>query len=163
MLSEFFESFTTTTVQVSWSHQERASAVQFTSDLRTCIDRAVLRRCTMKDSSESWYFDDNAGESVARSLTKRTGAQVSVLVEEGHVEHVRIEKPKLGLPDPSNNRATPSKAKKTSISSHVKSQRKLEVLSPPVTLRKRSLVDEPSFEAAFSQQPPCRVARCSGR
>ena len=88
--------------------------------------------------------------------------QISDVVEEGRVEYLPVVSPALGPSGPSNIRASPSKWMRKISRSSVKLPRKFEILSPPVTPQKRSLVEYPSFTSALTARASRGMSRRSG-
>ena len=162
ILSEFVgiaDSITSSPVYAPWSVVESTCVSQVITDLSACWDRVVVRRRTVKDTSERWYHGGTAWSETA----SRPGVRISDVVEGGRVEYVPVAPPALGPPRPSRIHSSSSKRKRKVTRSPVKLPRRIEVSSPPASPPRRSLVEDPSFASALaastSRGKSCRSGR----
>ena len=102
---------TSSPVYAPWSVVESACASRAITDLCACWDRAVLRRRSAIDTSERWYI----GGSTRSETASRPGVRISDVVEEGHIEYVRVAAPALGPPGPSRTRFPPVSGREKSL------------------------------------------------
>ena len=141
MLSEsgaIADSITSIPVYAPWRFVESACASHVVTDLLACWERVVLRRRTAKDISERWYYAGTPRKETASKPRVRNSGRV----EEGRVEYVPVALPGLGPPGPNKIRSSSSKGKRKISRIPMKLPLKFEVCSPPVSLQRRSLVED---------------------
>ena len=153
------DSITSSPVYAPWIVVESASASQVITDLCACLDRVVLRRRTAKDTSERWYH----GGTPRSKTPSRPGVRIPDVVEEGSVEYVPVAPPALGPPGLRKIRSSSSKWKRKITRSPVKLPRRFEVWSPPASLQRQSLVEDPSFASALAAPVYHGKSRRTGR
>ena len=165
MLSEaaaISDSITSSSVYVPWSSVESESSARIISDVKTCFNKALERRRLVKDASEQWYrlgaVRPSSGES-----SSQYGVRISTVVEEGKVDYVPVAAPSRKVTGQSRRVTSPGKGKKKVSDSPVKVRRQFEVSSPPVSSRKRTVIDDPNFAAALTTESLRGKTRKSGR
>ena len=123
------DSITSTSLYVPWSAVETESSPRLMSDLRECFEKAVERRCVVKDASEQWYrlgaVRPSSGES-----SSQYGVRSSTVLEEGQVEYVPVAAPSHKVFSQSRRFSSPGKGKKKVSHGPVKVPRQFEVSSP---------------------------------
>ena len=83
--------------------------------------------------------------------------------EEGQVDYVPVAAPSRKVGSHRRDSSSAGKGKKKVSHSPVKIRRLFEVSSPPVSSRKRTVSDDPSFAAALMTESPRGKTRRSGR
>ena len=156
------DSITSSSVYVPWSTVESESSARIIADLKTCFEKAVERRRVVKDTSEQWYRLGAVRPSSGESLSQ-CGVRISTVVEEGQVDYVPVAAPSRKVFSQSRGLSSPGKGKKKVSHSPVKVHRHFEVSSPPVSSRKRTVTDDPSFAAALMTESLRGKTRRSGR
>ena len=165
MLSEaaaIADSITSSSVYVPWSTVESESSARICADLKASFEKAIERRRVVKDTSEQWYrlgaIRPSSGES-----SSQCGVRISTVVEEGQVDYVPVAAPSRKVSSHSRRPSSPGKGKKKVSHSPVQVRRQFEVPSPPVSSRKRTVIDDPNFAAALISESPRGKTRKSGR
>ena len=139
---------------------ETASRSQVVVEICACVNQAVDRRRTIKDSQEQWYAVGGMRPS-SEDSTSRSGVTISNIVEEGRVEYVPVRAPSVSVPSASSFRVPSGKSKKRKINrSPVK--RRFEIASPPLSSQQHCVVEDLGFSAALDQQQTCKKSRRSG-
>ena len=98
----------------------------------------------------------SSGES-----SSQYGVRISTVVEEGQVDYVPVAAPSRKVGSHSRHLSSPGKDKKKVSRSPVKLPQ-FEVCSPPVSSRKRTVIDDPNFAVALTTEPPRGKTRKSG-
>ena len=145
-----------------WSEVESESSARIVADLKTCFEKALERRRVVKDTSEQWYSLGAVRPSSGES-SSQYGVRISTVVEEGQVDYVPVAAPSRTVGSHSRHLSSPGKGKKKVSRSPVKLPRQFEVCSPPVSSRKRTVIDDPSFAVALATESPRGKTRKSGR
>ena len=165
MLSEaaaISDSITSSSVYVPWCTVKSESSGQIISDLKTCFEKVLERRRVVKDTSDQWYrlgaVRPSSGES-----SSQCGVRISTVVEEGQVDYVPVAAPSPKVGGHRRHSSSAGKGKKKMSHSPVKVHRQFEISSPPVSSRKRTVSDDPSFAAALMTESPRGKTRRSGR
>ena len=112
--SAICDSITHSAVFEPWSHVETASRSQVVAEVCACMNLAVDRRRSVKDSQEQWYAVCGIKPSSEDSAS-RSGTKISNFVEEGRVEYVPVSAPSLSTPGPSSLCVSSGKCKKRKI------------------------------------------------
>ena len=100
----------------------------------------------------------SSGES-----SSQYGVRISTVVEEGQVDYVPVAAPSHKVASHSRRLSSPGKGKKKVSHSPVRVPRQFEVCSPSPSLRKRTVIDDPTFAAALTSESPRGKTRKSGR
>ena len=156
------DSITSSSVYVPWSAVETESSARIISDLKACFEKAVERRRVVRDTSEQWYRLGAVRPSSGESSLQH-GVRISTVVEEGQVDYVPVAAPSRKVAGQGRRLASPGKGKKKVSQSPVRVPRQFEVSSPPVSSRKRTVIDDPIFAAALTTESPRGKTRKSGR
>ena len=156
------DSITSSSVYLPWSTVESESSAKICADLKTCFEKAVERRRLVKVTSEKWYRLGAVRPSSGVS-SSQYGVRISTVVEEGQVDYVPVAAPSHKVVSHSHRFSSPDKGKKKVSHSPVQVRRQSEVSSPPVSSSKRTVTDDPSFDAALISRSPRGKTRRSGR
>ena len=100
----------------------------------------------------------SSGES-----SSQYGVRISTVVEEGHVDYVPVAAPSRKVASQSHRLSSPEKGKKKVSHSPVKVPRHIEMSSPSLRPRKRTVIYDPNFAAALTTESPRGKTRKSGR
>jgi len=165
MLSEaaaISDSITSSSHYGPWSEVESDFSARIIADLKTCFEKALESRRVVKDTSEQWYSLGAVRPSSGES-SSQYGVRISTVVEEGQVDYVPVAGPSRTVASHSRHLTSPGKGKKKVSRSPVKLPRQFELSSPPVSFRKRTVIDDPNFAAALTNESPRGKTRKSGR
>ena len=122
------DSITNSAVLEPWSHVKTTSRSPVVAEVCACVNQAVDRRRTVKDSQEQRYAVGGIRPSSEDSAS-RSGVKISNIVKKGRVEYVNVRAPSVSVPGPINLRVSSGKSTKRKISrSPVK--RRFEIASP---------------------------------
>ena len=141
---------------------ESGSSAQIIAYLKTCFERALDRRCVVKDSSEQWYalgaVRPSSGESSAHY-----GVRIPTVVEERQVDYVPVAARSRNVAGHDRHLSSPGKGKKLVSRSPIKWPRQFEVASPSASSRKRTVVNDPNLFSALASERPQGKTRKSER
>ena len=85
------------------------------ADLKSCREKFMSQRKTVKDTRELWFSAETVASSAVGESAPRTTVRISDVVEVGDVQYV-AEHEKLGLPCCSRSTSSPGKGKKRQAS-----------------------------------------------
>ena len=106
----------------------------------------------MKDTSEQLYVLGVVRPS-SGGFTSQYGVRISTVVEKGQVDYVPVSISRRKVPGSSRKHSSSEKEKRKMSRIPVKSRRRFEISSLPVTPGKQPVVEDPTFASALASQP----------
>ena len=135
MLSEaaaISDSVTSSSFYAPWSEVESESSGRIVADLKTCFEKAPDHRRVLKDTSEQWYALGTVRPSSAE-CSSQYGVCISVVLEEGQVDYVRVVAPSRKVAGHSCHLSSPGEGKKKVSRGPFKLPRQFDVSSSSVS------------------------------
>ena len=139
------------------SQVESESNRSSVADLKTCSEKTIDWRRFVMDTREQWYALGVVRLSSSES-TRQNGVRISTIVWEVEVGYVPDSAAPREVSGPSNKHSSPWEGKKCPVN-----RRRFEISSPPVTPRKKVVVDDPFFAPALAYQHPRGKSHRNGR